>query len=38
MVAIVRLKNMKNWPICDNFLKKQPEDESEAIEIQTVIR
>ena len=32
------LRNMKNWPIRDIFLKKQPEDEQEAIAIQTVIR
>jgi len=29
---------MKNWSICDIFLKKQPEDKQEAIAIQTVIR
>ena len=32
------LRDMKNWSICDIFLKKQPEDEQEAIAIQTVIR
>lgn len=32
------LRGLKNWHICDIFLKKQPEDEQEAIEIQTVIR
>jgi hypothetical protein len=31
-------RDMKNWPICDFFLIKQPEDEQEAIVIQTVIR
>ncbi|WP_124065473.1 hypothetical protein [Clostridium sp. E02] len=24
------LRDMENWPICDIFLKKQPEDEQEA--------
>ena len=32
------LRDMKNWSICDIFLKKQPEDKQEAIAIQTVIR
>ena len=32
------LRDMKNWSICDIFLKKQPKDEQEAIAIQTVIR
>jgi hypothetical protein len=30
--------DMKNWFICDIFLKNQPEAEQEAIAIQTVIR
>ena len=32
------LRDMKNWSICDIFLKKQLEDKQEAIAIQTVIR
>ena len=32
------LKDIKNWLICDIFLKKQQEDEQEAIAIQTAIR
>ncbi len=38
MVAIMRLEGYENWSICDIFLKNQPEDEQEAIAIQTVIR
>ncbi|MGC6175850.1 hypothetical protein [Lacrimispora sp. 38-1] len=38
MVAIVRLDGFENWHICDIFLEKQPEDEQEAIAIQTAIR
>ena len=30
MVANLRLGNMKNWSICDIFLKKQPDDEQEV--------
>jgi hypothetical protein len=32
------LRYVKNWLICDILLKKQLEDEQEAIDIQTVIR
>ena len=32
------LRDMKNWPACDIFLKRRPEDEQEVIAIQTVIR
>jgi hypothetical protein len=32
------LRYLRNWHICDIFLKKQPEDEQETIAIQTVIR
>jgi len=38
MVAILRLEDMKNWSVCDIFLKKQPEDEQEVIAILTAIR
>jgi hypothetical protein len=38
MLQLCDLKDMKNWSICDIFLKKQPEDEQEAIAIQTAIR
>ena len=32
------LRDMKNWSVCDIFLKKQPEDEQEVIAILTAIR